>query len=231
MSESLRSESIQRWWPATQSLDLVLGDVDTVAAAVRTEVLRFVGDTRTEESWQPFVDLTGAFALAGDFANIPTAFLVLPTRSRWSVLWNNSFLCDGYDSLCWCLTGRHHLTTVHWSAHDSTTSFQAGASFTHRSWRDSLVERSVYVGCDDGRWAFHQIGAPLPEEEVAQYQARRIRDRLNERLMANLLGRLDAAPWSEGFYAYGQRYFMLKRLQVPPTTTRRKAAQVVAGIA
>jgi hypothetical protein len=36
------------------------------------------------------------------------------------VLWNNSFLCDGYDSLCWCLTSHHDLTTIHW-AHAGTT--------------------------------------------------------------------------------------------------------------
>jgi hypothetical protein len=227
---SLRSGSIERWWPATQSLDLVEGDVDTVAAAVRAEVQRFLPSTQVEESWQPFVDLTGAFSLAGDFANAPTAFLVLPTHSRWSVLWNNSYLCNGHDSLCWCLTSRHHLTTLHWSAHDGTTSFQPGASFTHRSRRDSLVERSVYVGCEDGRWSFHQTGRPLPEEDVANYNARPIRDRLNERLMAALLGRLDAAPWSEEFYAFGLRYFILKRVEIPDTVARRKATDVVKGV-
>ena len=35
------------------------------------------------------------------FTNVSTCYLVLPTHSRWTVRWNNSFLCDGYDSLCW----------------------------------------------------------------------------------------------------------------------------------
>jgi hypothetical protein len=226
---SLRSESIQRWWPATQSLDLVQGDVEEVAAAVRAEVARFLGNTRLAESWKSFVDLTSALSLAGDFTNIPTVFLVLPTKSDWSVLWNNSFLCDGYDSLCWCLTTNHHLTTLHWSAHDEPTSFQPGASFTHRSWCGSLVERTVSVACNDGRWRFDQVGDPLAEEDVSNYRARRIRDRLNERLMATLLRRLEAAPWSEEFYAFGQRYFTLQRTDVPSTVLRRKAAEVVKG--
>ena len=39
----LRSESIRRWWPTTQSLDPVEGPVEAVGTAVGTE-LRRLGD-------------------------------------------------------------------------------------------------------------------------------------------------------------------------------------------
>lgn len=228
---SLRTETLQRWWPTTQSLDLVEGPVETVAAAVETEVTRFVEGEALATSWETFPDLDAAFAAAPEFANVPTFHLVLPSRSRWTVLWNNSFLCQGYDSLCWCLTKNHGLTTVHWSAHDESTTMQAGAEFCHRRRNGAaVVERSVQVAREDRRWLFQQSGDPLPEEDVRSYGARRTRDRLDEALMAQFLGRLGASPWSEGFYAVpGQRTFTLRRARVPANIIRRPASDVVRG--
>jgi hypothetical protein len=143
---SLRSESIQNWWPTTQSLDLLEGAVETVATSVEAEVRRFLDGEPVVATWETFADLDAAFGAAPEFANVPTFYLVLPSRSRWTVLWNNSFLCDGYDSLCWCLTKNHGLTTVHWSAHDEWTTFQSGAVFHHRRWESSaMIERSVHA--------------------------------------------------------------------------------------
>ena len=135
----LRTGALSQWWPTTQSLDLVEGSVAEVAAAVHTEMSRVLKGIELEASWERFANLDAAFRVATEFANVPTWYLVLPSRSRWSVLWNNSFLCDGYDSLCWCLTSNHKLTTIHWSAHDQMTSFQPGATFHHRHWHPSSV--------------------------------------------------------------------------------------------
>ena len=228
---SLRSESIERWWPATQSLDLVEGPVELVAHAVETEVRRFLNGEAVTTSWQAFPTLDAAFGLASGFTNVPTLYVVLPTRSRWTVLWNNSFLCDGYDSLCWCLTTNHGFTTMHWSAHDDTTTFQPGAAFTHRQRvPNGIGERSVYVGQEDERWLFQESGRPLPEEDVHEYQAKRKRDRLNERSIAELLGRLGAFPWRDDFYATGDTScFVLSRNAAPATITRREVADVVVA--
>lgn len=176
--------------------------------------------------WRGF----NATRIPPEFANVPTWFVALPTRSRWVVLWNNSFLCDGYDSLCWCLTRNHGLTTVHWSAHDTTTTFQPGAAFHHRR-RDgeALVERSVSCSATDGRWAFAERGEPLPEEDLSGYGARRKRDRLDERRVAALLARLGAEPWAEGFYEVADRpCFVVRRTAPPATVHTRPPAAVVA---
>jgi hypothetical protein len=225
----LRSESIRKWWPTTQSLDLVEGPIEAVAAGLVTEVKRFLEDEAVATSWESLPSLDGAFQAAPEFASVPTFYLVLPSRSRWSVLWNNSFLCDGYDSLCWCLTKNHGLTTVHWSAHDDWTTFQSGSCFHHRR-RDgsTVVERFVQAAQEDKRWLFHESGQPLPEEDVDSYAARRKRDRLNEAVVARLLGRLGASPWSEEFYALPeQRCFVLQRVQAPRTVIRKRASEVV----
>lgn len=185
--------TLRRWWPSTQSLDLVEGSVEAVADAVHAEYSRFLNGERINASWSQFRDIDEAFRSVPEFRNAPTCILVLPTRSKWTVLWNNSFLCSGYDSLCWCLSSHHHLTTLHWSAHDEWTTFQSGASFTHRRHNGTtLVERSVYCGQEDERWVFYAAGQPLDEEDVSDYNARRRRDRLNERSLLALLSRLGA---------------------------------------
>jgi hypothetical protein len=224
-----RAGVFAKWWPTTQSLDLVEGPVEEVAAAVETEVCRFVKGQQVSGSWRTVGDLDSAFSIPPTFTNVPTCYLVLPTVSRWVVLWNNSFLCDGYDSLCFCLTERHGLTTLHWFAHDDWTTMQSGAGFTHRR-RDGarVVERSVYCAREDRRWQFQTVGTPLAEESLEPYSARRIRDRLNEESMMALLLRLGAEPWSDGFYAVPERgIFVLERLEIPETVTTRAREDVL----
>jgi len=228
---SLRSATIQHWWPTTQSLDLVEGPVEAVAAAVHDEVHRFGQGERLTTAWETFADLDAAFGSAPEFTNVPTYFLVLPSRSTWTVLWNNCFLCDGYDSLCWCLTRNEGLTTIHWSAHDEWTTFQSGATFQHRR-RDGpdVVERFVQTAQEDERWTFRATGEPLPEEDVRAYAKKRKRDRLDEAGMAGLLDRLGARPWQEEFYALPDgAVFVLRRAELPSKVIRRPRAEVLAA--
>jgi hypothetical protein len=225
----LRSKTIQEWWPTTQALDLVEGSVEVVAAAVQTEVARFTATETLQSSWESFASLSTAFEAAPEFANVPTFYLVLPTHSRWSVLWNNCFLCDGYDSLCHCLTTNHHLTTVHWSAHDEWTTFQSGALFHYRCVNGSAVtERIVQAAQTDNRWEFLRSGQPLPEEDTQRYTARRKRDRFNEDSVSQLLSRLGASPWLEAFYALPGRCFVIRRTGAPSTILKRRREDVLS---
>jgi hypothetical protein len=143
------------------------------------------------------------------------------------VLWYNGFLCDGYDSLCQCVTTRHSLTTIHWSAHDTWTTFQAGARFCYRRHDgQKIVERRVDAAQTDRRWDFFESGIPIQEEDVAGYTVRKKRERLNERRVMELLSRLGAEPWNETFYALPGEIFTLTRPS-PPTMLQRKRNQVV----
>ena len=226
-----RGGVIDKWWPATQSLDLVEGSVEDVATGVEAEVRRFVEGQPVSGRWTKVADLDAAFSIPPEFANVPTYYLVLPTHSRWTVLWNNSFLCDGYDSLCSCLTKHHGLRTLHWFAHDEWTTMQSGAGFTHRRREGAqIVERSVYCAQEDRQWNFQTAGPPLPEELVAQYSAPRKRDRLNEASLLAFLRRLGAEPWNDDFYAVPEReMFVLQRLEVPATITMRARTDVLRG--
>jgi len=226
---NLRSENIQRWWPTTQSLDLVEGSVEKVAGVLQPEVSRVVEGEAITTSWEKFPDLDSAFRIALEFANVPTIYLVLPTHSKWSVLWNNCFLCDGHDSLCWCLTKNHGFVTIHWAAHDTWTSFQSAATFTHRrQFAGDVIERVVQAGQTDKRWDFCAIGEPLPEEDLEGYKARRKRDRLNEERVSALLSRLEARPWIEQFYAVADSpVFVLRRENPPARVIRRTPGEVL----
>ena len=216
------SEAVQQWWPLPRSLDLVLGPIKVVASAVLAEVTRFVMGEQLASAWMPFSSFDQVFGSVAVFTNVPTVYFVLPTRSDWTVIWNNSFLCDGYDSLCSCLTTNHNLSTMHWSSSDEDAVFQAGSSFTFRQRSNSgLCERSVYCGKNDNRWEFHAVGNPLPEEDLAQYEARRKRDRLNEQSMFKLLDKLGARPWDAEFYRAGEA-FRIERVAYPDTISQKR---------
>lgn len=178
-----------------------------------------------------FATLDDAFGAAPRFDNVPTFFLVLPTRSRWSVLWNNGFLCSGYDSLCSNLARNHGFTSMHWLAHDDETTTEPSAVVAHRrSLGGQLVERHVYVGREGTRWLFHALGEVAPEEDVAPYTARRKRDRMDEASVQRWLERLGASPWAEDFYALDEQpCFVLERPDAPDTILRRTRAEVVTG--
>ena len=74
-----------------------------------------------------------------------------------------------------------------------------------------------------------ESGTPLPEEDLAGYQARRKRDRMNEARMMELLGRLGAHPWVESWYDLpGRPAYRLER-PTPAHASRREPRQVITG--
>jgi hypothetical protein len=225
-----RDSALKEWWPTTQSLDLVFGASDAVADAVATEFRRFAGDAKVTFERKEFADLNGVFLAAPHFSNVVTFVAILPTTSDWTVMWNNSFLCNGYDALCWCLTKHHDLTTIHWSAHDEWTTFQSGSQFTHRAKRDGqVVERSVACIQQDRKWIFAETGEPLEEEDTAAYLARKKRDRLNEPRIIGFLEKLGAKPWDASFYSFSHAPVFLLSRPLPPKATTKSIGDLLAG--
>jgi hypothetical protein len=206
-------------------LDIVRGPSEVVASAVLAEVTRFVKAEQLSSDWVPFTSLGAVYGSVPVFTNVPTIYFVLPTSSAWTVLWNNSFLCDGYDSLCHCLTANHGLTTMHWKASDHDALFQAGTSFTFRQPLGLEVsERYVYCSSNDGRWEFGQGGEPIPEENLEPYSARRVRDRLNEAALLSLLAKLGARPRDDDFYSAGVA-FRIERTSYPDSIAQRRFSE------
>ena len=221
----------RRWWPTTQSLDLIEGPIRSVADAAAAEFAKiadYVGDNHSA-AWRSFEELDAAFASVPYFDNVGSQLLLLPTHSKWVVMWNNSFLCSGFDRFCLALTSHHALNTIHWSAHDDWTTFQSGALFHFRRMGpDGLVQRLVQTAQTDRRWDFFERGNPLPEEDLAGYGARRKRDRLNERRLIELLARFGAEPWNEAFYALPEREAFILSRPLPEKAIRRSRDDVIA---
>lgn len=240
--------TLRKWWPTTQSMDLVDARQEVAAGAVLREYQNFsaaagfVGLEQDTEattaatlSWHDCPDLDTAFTLVGDFDNCATKALVLPTHSQWSVLWVNNFLCDGFDSLCHCLTKNSGLRTIHWSAHDAATTFQSGSMFCVRALVSPenlrIAERYVQSAQTDRRWDFFTQGEPLPEEKLAEYAVRRKRDRLDEERLLALLGRLNAHPWHSEFYALPGRIGLIERSRASTCLVRTFAEVLVPPLA
>ncbi|MEW6278600.1 MAG: hypothetical protein AB1758_08270, partial [Candidatus Eremiobacterota bacterium] len=131
----------QEFFPLYRCMDLVRAPQEVAAAAVLQEVTRFAAPDPVLQEWRPFRSLPELWNGVSEFTNCPTQFFVLATDSPWSVVWTNAALCDGYDSLSWCLTENHGLTTLHFFAAEQDSTFQAGCGFTHRG---QAGERSVY---------------------------------------------------------------------------------------
>jgi hypothetical protein len=219
--------TIRAWWPSTRSIDLVEAPIEVAASAVLQEFCRYSTDGVAQLEWHRVRSFHSALEQVEQFANIPTTVLVLPTHSQWSALWYNSFLCDGYDSLCSGLSTNHNLRTIHWASSDVWSVFQSGSTFHQRkpSCR-GLAERHVQAAQSDKRWNFYAYGEPLPEEDTETYSAKRKRDRLNEASMTTLLQRLGADPWRESYYALPGVIAAITR-PIPEACVVRKPTEVL----
>lgn len=62
------------------------------------------------------------------------------------------------------------------------------------------MRRHVSVIKDVDRWKFWQVGEPLPEEDVAIYRKRRIRDRLDREYLVSLAERLGFSIGDDCFW-------------------------------
>jgi len=207
------------WFPLGVSIDLVEGDVSIVTDAVRAQIKRFTGSEEIEEFECHPTDWNALYRSVNSFTNVPTKFFCIPTKSRWTALWTNCFLCDGYDSLCYCLTSQHGLRTIHWKASDTPSMFQPGSTFCHRMIGSdgTLLERTVHCSQQDSKWEFHEIGAPLPEEDLSLYKTKLKKDRFSERIAIELLERLGAEPRNELFYDFSRPVRLIERRGYPDT--------------
>lgn len=63
--------------------------------------------------------------------------------------------------------------------------------------------RTVYAAYDGGRWVFGAHGTQQPFEEVAAYQARRIRDRFTSEMLERYRRALGVEVFEPGSYGPG----------------------------
>ncbi len=222
----------ETWWPLPRAMELVRAPIERVAEFLSSELKRIVPAETRESEWRSFENIDAVFRSVEVLTNFPTVFLALPTKTEWTPVWSNSFLCDGYDSLCHNLSRLHGVDTIHWSSSDTDGPMQAGTSFAlRRGGEEGKRARLVQVSRNDDVWTFDQSGDPLPQEPVAGYSNRIKRKRLNESVLMEFFATLSADPWHESFYDLpNAKCFRLWRPCFPSTITTRPTAQVVTGV-
>lgn len=202
-----------KWFPLGRSMDLVEATPTVTAEAVLTQLCRFLEPEPLTVSEVSFRNLDSLFGSIDSFTNVPTRFLCLPTHSAWTAIYYNSFLCDGYDSLCHCLSHFHDLRTIHWESADETAIAQPGTILIHRQPCDGEPVRERTVSCtqQDRHWTFYESGPPLKEEDIMLYSQRIKSRRFNEEVSLALLAHMGAHPREESFYDFSQPVHCIER--------------------
>jgi hypothetical protein len=209
--------SFSTHWPLPGGLDFAKGRFQNVAAAIESEVRRFIGRELLSKEEMSVRNMSEVFGAPRMLDNVGLHYFIIPTHSEWTAIWTSTFLCAGYDSLSFCLTQNHGFETVHFHSSDSGGPFQPGTVFSHRS---KAGERNISAIQEDARWIFHVSGTPLPEEDVSLYQTKKISARWNSTALLSVLGRIHIRPWSDDYYDLSAPVIHLERRAAPRTVAR-----------
>jgi hypothetical protein len=213
----MMDDVFREYWPLPSGLDFAKGGFAVVAAAVETEVRRFIRGEPLSKHEMTVRDMNGVFGVPSFLDNVGLHYFIVPTHSAWTAIWTSTFLCSGYDSLSSCLTKNHDLETIHFSSSNGNAWFQPGTVISHRT---KIGERHVAAIQEDTRWIFHESGTPLPEENLTQYRKRKIRDRWNSEALLMLLCRIGIRPWSVDYYDLSRPVIHLERVAAPLSVNR-----------
>lgn len=217
------------YWPFLISLDLVRAPADNCAAAVEAEFSGFARGEPIHTTTFPFESLEQLFSRPDKFFVSPTRIYVVPTVTEWTVLWNNSFHCTAYDSLCYCLTLNHGIETLHFQSSDSDAFYLAGSLIRHRLPGESQsIERSLQASKNDSsRWVWHESGPVQPYENIDNYTARLKRNRLNEAILADYLATLGCDPRKESVYDSNAQVTCLTRKELEQSLEGRPFSYIL----
>jgi hypothetical protein len=217
--------------PLTQSYELVCGKTDDIAKNIFLEVKKYSKGNSEISLIQNKMDNPHEIIYRNNniLTNIPTKIFVFPTITEWAIIWNNSFLCDGWDSLSYNLTRLYKYKTLHFNSHDTKTTFLPSSCFHYRFWNgNDIQERYVWTGVNDNnKWEFIEKGTVCDFEDIKNYKNKIIKNRLNEKIIAELLGEIGVNPWEEKYYNYNEVYYEINRTKYPETIQEKALSEVL----
>jgi hypothetical protein len=211
---AVKDQVFEDSWPLGQSLTLVRATTSRVALAFEQEAERlreYICGGADHFVWVRHSSIADLFQSVKKFTNSPTIHYAIPTKTDWTVVWDNGSACDGHSSFAHCLTRFYNLETISFSSTDRDSIMLAGTQFTHSKAGSGAapVKRHVYCCSVGNRWEFRESGESLPEEDAARYNRRRKRERLDEEGMMELLVRFGIHPWREATYNFQARCFRM----------------------
>jgi hypothetical protein len=207
-----KDQVFDEWWPLGQSFTLVRAPINRVALAFEQEGARlseYICGGADHFVWVPHSSITDLFQSVKKFTISPTIQYAIPTKTGWTVVWDNCSNCEGHSSFAHCLTRFYNLETIWFRSTDRDSIMLAGTHFTHSKAGAGAepVKRHVYCCSVGNRWVFQESGERLPEEDAARYSRRQKRERLDEEGMMELLVRFGIHPWRETAYNFQTRCF------------------------
>lgn len=194
-------------FPFFLSLDLARGPISTVSKAVENELSRF-NDNCIKVDQVRFSSVEDIINHPATYSSSPIYFYIIPTNTDWTILWNNSFHCNGHDSLCHCLTKNHKIETIHYLSSDIDAFYQAGSSWTHRLPNGAM--RNISCIKEDKKWIWYTSGEVQDYEEQHLYTERIKRKRFNNNILQNYLRSIGCNPNEQPFDFSAQATFIQK---------------------
>jgi hypothetical protein len=211
---AIKDQVFEDWWPLGQSLTLVRAPITRVALAFEQEGVRlskYICGGADHFAWLRHSSIADLFQSVNKFTTSPTIHYAIPTKTDWTVVWDNGSSCDGHASFAHCLTRFYNLETISFRSTDRDSIMLAGTHFAHSKARAGAapVARHVYCCSVGNRWEFRETGERLPEEDAARYSRTRKRERLDEEAMMELLVRFGIHPWRAATYNFQGRCFRM----------------------
>lgn len=155
---------------------------------------------------------------------LPHRYLFVPTRSAWCGFFDNSWrgtdasgaMSVMAEQYCHCRGMRvvsvphtHRKAKDSWKGRYGAVMLEVYAPYEidiHNT------ERAIACSNDGGRWVFSEGGKPYKFENLAQYRAKKIRDRFTSDMLAEYLLHFGMRPFDADFYCpRGSSMFLVEQ--------------------
>ena len=139
--------NIKELFPLTQSFGLVLGNTTEVANAIFKEIKKYTkNEIGIELKYLTLKNIDEAI-YNNKFTVTPTKVITFPTKTKWIIVWNNSFLCNGWDSLFINLTNFYNYNTFYFCSHDTITTKLPGTYFYYKYRKNEILKERYVWAC------------------------------------------------------------------------------------
>jgi hypothetical protein len=144
-----------------------------------------------------------------------TRHLFFPCRNGWTVLFENGF--QGTDNTSVCMLAQLiPATTIKVVENSGLPAFHYPATIWSVYDGDQWPKRHVAAMDDGGRWIFPQVGEPFAFEDLAKYEAGRIRDRFTPATLRRYLAAFSAFPYDTDFYLASEPAIRIEKVSAYP---------------
>ena len=188
----MQDMNIKELFPLTQSFGLVLGNTTEVANAIFEEIKKYTKNEIGIELKHLTLKNIDKTIYNNKFTVTPTKVIAFPTKTKWTIIWNNSFLCNGWDSLFINLTNFYDYDIFYFCSHDKVTTTLPGTYFYYKYRENEILKERYVWACknDNNKWEFLEKGETCYFETIEDYKDKIIKNRLNENKMEKIFNKM-----------------------------------------